>query len=189
VLAPSASVGGETPARPAARPAEERDEGGHEQGPDDERVDEDPRRDREGQLLERGEGDQRDQPEAGRERDAGDVDRPGGAGNRDRQGLGQGSAAGLLPDVADTEDVVVRAQRHQQDGGGEGDVEHDPVAAEQVLEHPGRQPERGGHGEDAGGEQVKRGDERPQEECQQQQVDEHDGDGDADEVVRRAVDQ
>jgi hypothetical protein len=76
-----------------------------------------------------------------------------------------------LPDAADDEDVVVRAERDQEHARGEGDVVREVVVAEEDLEDVGGQAERRGHGEEARGEEVKRRDERPQEEREEHDVD------------------
>ena len=54
-----------------------------------------------------------------------------------RQRLGQRPPLGLLPDRADREDVVVRAQRDQQHRGGEGGVEGEALFAQDALEERG----------------------------------------------------
>ena len=73
------------------------------------------------------------------------------------QRLGERPSPGLVPDRADGEDVVVRPEGDQQHGGGEGGVEGQSLLAEDVLEEPGGEPERGRDAEHAAGEQGDRG--------------------------------
>ena len=56
---------------------------------------------------------------------------------------------GLAPDAADQEDVVVGAQRQQQDRAGDRHEEGQLAVAEQVLEDVDREAERGGDDEEA----------------------------------------
>ncbi|HWP33321.1 MAG TPA: hypothetical protein VNL97_06190, partial [Solirubrobacterales bacterium] len=102
---------------------EEADECGYQQRAGEHRVEDQPDRHREGELAE---GEQRD------DRDNGEGERQGDAGDRDRAARPRTCGAdrrpqlvslAFLPDVADEEDVVVGAQREQQDRRRDRDEE------------------------------------------------------------------
>src|SRR4051794_16427121 len=107
-------------------------------------------------------------------------------GNGDDDRIAEWAVPGLLPDGPDAEDVVVGAERDEQDGRREGHVEGHAVRAQQVLEDPDLDPECGREGEHAAGEQVYRRDEGPEEDDEQQEVDDDRGEPDPHEVGGRA---
>jgi hypothetical protein len=93
----------------------------------------------------------------------------------------------LLPDPAHEEDVVVRAEREEEDGDREGDVVGDLLVAEQRLEDEGGQPQRRGEGERAREQQVEGCDHGPQEDHEEDQIDGECRDRDANEVAGERV--
>ena len=113
---------------------------GIEQRADEQRVDQDADHHQQRELAERAERDEGEQCEARRERDPGHRDRARGLRRRDRDGLAQAPRARLRPDPPGDEDVVVRAERDEQDGGRERHVVGEAVEAEQ---RPGRRTRSG----------------------------------------------
>jgi hypothetical protein len=81
----------------------------------------------------------------------------------DRDCLAQTPAAGLGPDPPRHEDVVVRAERHEQHRGGEGDVVGELVAAQYELGEVHGQAERGREAQHTGGKEEQGRDQRAHE--------------------------
>ena len=100
--------------------------------------------------------DQRDRGEGEGEDQPGDGDRPrrARAGRPDRRA--QVLSLGLAPDATDQEDVVVGAERQQQDRGRDRDEEGQLLIAEQALEDVDREAERRGDGQHADPDQIER---------------------------------
>ena len=164
--------GGPRAGRPPGAIAQPVDDRRDQERADDEGVDQDPRGDGDtdlDQLLqrqqgERGEGAGQDQPGAGD--DAAGV-------KRDAHPLTGAARRRLLPRPGHQEDVVVDAQRDQEEEREQDQVEGDAAAAE-LGEEEGAEPERGGEGEDDGGDQLERRDQRPQHRGQDQRDHEQD---------------
>ncbi len=90
----------------------------------------------------------------------------------------------MLPDSTDDEHVVVRPERHEQDGHGERDVVGELVVPENALEQMGSEPEGGAEGENARCEQEQRSDERAQEQNEEEEVDAEGCESDARQVAQ-----
>lgn len=105
----------------------------------------------------------REQGKARCERDPRHPDGPRRRGRGDRDCLAQTPAAGLGPDPPRHEDVVVRAERHEQHRGGEGDVVGELVAAQYELGEVHGQTERGREAQHTGGKEEQGRDQRAHE--------------------------
>src|SRR6266480_3973360 len=158
-----AALAGAGPAhrrRPPVPPAEQHDRGRHQQGADEEGVHQDAQGEARayvaelgGSLLgahdgEDGEGTAEHQP---RRRDRG-PGRDQGAAHR----LLQGKTLRFLPDPAHHEDVVVLAQRQQEDEHQEGQEEDQATVPGDLDEQSDGQAERGPVGEPDRDDQVQR---------------------------------
>src|SRR6185369_4333842 len=148
----------------------------------DDRVQDDAERHREGDLPELLQRYHREHREARRQRHAGRGNGARGLRRRDGDRVGDRPSPRLLPDPPHHEDVVVRAERDQQYPGGERHEVDQAAVAEDVLADTDGQPQGGEYGQHAGGQQVHRREQRPQEQRQQDQRDRHDGQRDAAQV-------
>jgi hypothetical protein len=93
-----------------------------------------------------------------------------------------------LPYPTDDEDVVVGAEREQENGNGERNVVGELAGAQERLKDPRGDTEAGGEGERAGSEEVERRNQCPQENDKKNQVDEEDRDADPDEILNKRPD-
>ena len=104
-------------ARPPHPRAAVEHERGHEQRAHDECVEQDAEGDREAELGERLEWQRREHREGSREDDAGGGDDPAGDGEAAQHPLAGAVAQRFLPGPCHQEDVVVDAERDEEDEG------------------------------------------------------------------------
>jgi cytochrome c oxidase assembly factor CtaG len=150
-------------ARPHAGPAEQPHQGRHQHGPDDDRVEDHSDAHQERGLPELLQRDHRQHRETRREGRARGRYRARGPRRGHRHRVAHRTAPALFPDAPHYEDVVVGAEGHQEHAAGDGHEVHEAAEAQEVTSDQHRQAQAGEHGQDAGGQQVHRREERAQE--------------------------